>query len=296
MNNQPFDWDLIRSFLAALEHGSLLGAARVLQTSQPTLGRRIATLEAQLGTPLFERTGRGLRPTPTALVLAESARQMEQAAHQFSHGLARAQSGLAGTVRISASTTVASYVLPQVLAQIRQALPEIQVELVSSNAVSNLLRREADIALRMVAPEQASLVARRVGQVTLGAYAHADYLARCGEPQQPEQLLQHTMLGHDRDDSIVRGFQSFGIAVSAADFGVRCDDFMAYWQMLRAGMGIGFVADYVARTDPQVRVVLPQLQIPALPMWLVVHREIRGNPRIRAVYDMLAEALPRVLD
>lgn len=295
MNNQAFDWDLIRSFLAAMEHGSLLGAARALKSSQPTLGRRIAQLEAQLGTPLFERTGRGLRPTATALTLAASAQQMAHAAAQFSLRATRERTDLSGTVRLTASTTVATYLLPQVLAAMRQALPEIQVELVSSDAVSNLLRREADIALRMVPPRQASLIARRVGQVTLGVYAHADYLRRCGEPRQPEALLHHAMLGHDRDESIIQGFKAFGITLGAASFCVRCDDFVAYWQLLRAGIGIGFVADYVARTDAEVRPLLPQLKIPALPMWLAVHREIRGNPRIRAVYDHLSKALPEAL-
>ena len=295
MNTKDFDWDLVRSFLAVMAHGSLLGAARAMRSSQPTLGRRIALLESQLGTPLFERTGRGLRPTSAALALAEAAGQMEQAAAQLSLRLARERTGLSGTVRLTASTTVATYLLPQVLASMRAGLPDIQVELVSSNAVSNLLRREADIALRMVQPQQASLIARRVGEVGVGAYAHADYLQRHGTPREPAQLLQHAMVGHDRDDSIVQGFRAFGIDLGASSFCVRCDDFVAYWQMVRAGIGIGFVADYVAATDPGVHRVLPQLRIPSLPMWLAVHREVHGNPRIRAVYDHLALALPAAL-
>lgn len=295
MNNQNFDWDLIRSFLAALEHGSLLGAARALKSSQPTIGRRIAELESQLGVPLFERTGRGLRPTASALALAEPARQMEQAALDLSHGLAKTQNKLAGTVRLSASTTVACYLLPSLLAKIRLALPDIQIEVVSSNAISNLLRREADIALRMVQPSQASVIARRVGKVRLGVYAHAGYLQRRGTPRQPEQLLQHSLIGHDRDETIIRGFKHFGLALDKTSFGVRCDDFVAYWEMVRAGIGIGFVADYVARSDPAVQLLLPALKIPTLPLWLAVHRELRSNPCIGAVYDFLAEALPHAL-
>ena len=290
-----FNWDLIRSFLAALEHGSLLGAARALKASQPTLGRRIGELESQLGVPLFERTGRGLRPTVAALALADSARQMEQAALHLAQGLVKSQSGLAGTVRLTASTTVSCYLLPPILAKMQLALPEVQVELVSSNAVSNLLRREADIALRMVEPQQASLIARRVGQVTLGIYAHSDYLRRRGTPSQPPQLLQHTLLGYDQDDAIIKGFKQHGFVLDKSHFAVRCDDFIAHWELVRAGMGIGFVADCMARSDPAVQAVLPMLKIPALPVWLAVHREVRGNPRIRAVYDFLAEALPQAL-
>jgi DNA-binding transcriptional LysR family regulator len=295
MNTKHFDWDLVRSFLAALEHGSLLGAAKALKSSQPTLGRHIAELENQLGVPLFERTGRGLRPTAMALSVAESARQMEQAAFSLSQGLAKAQVNLAGTVRLTASTTVATYLLPELLAQMREVLPDIQIEVVSSNAVSNLLRREADIALRMVPPKQSSLIARRVGAVGLGSYAHKRYVQRHGVPLEPMDLLKHNVIGHDQDDILIRGFSHFGLNLTPEFFPVRCDDFVAYWHLVRSGLGIGFVADYVARTDSEVVPVLPQLVIPPLPMWLAVHREIRSTPRIRAVFDFLAETLPQVL-
>jgi DNA-binding transcriptional LysR family regulator len=292
----PFDWSLIRSFLAALDQGSLLGAARQLKTSQPTLGRHIAELESQWGVVLFERTGRGLVPTATALQLAESARAMEAGALQLSHTLTGAQSQSTGTVRITASVPVAVQLLPPILAQMRLALPDIQVELVSSNQVSNLLRREADIAVRMVRPDQGTLVAKKIGSVGVGAYAHRSYLARRSPPRLPADLLQNDLIGNDTDPSILRGFQALGYPVSREAFVLRTDDFIVQWQAVRAGLGIGFLADYMARSDPDVRPVLAgALPIPALPMWLAVHREIRTNPRIRAVYDLLAEALPLAL-
>ena len=201
--NNDFDWRLVRSFLAALDQGSLLGASRVLKATQPTLGRHIAELEAQLGVLLFERTGRGLLPTPTALQLAESARAMDNAANQLARSVSGADAGISGTVRITASQPVACYLLPPILAQMRLALPDVHVELVASNAVSNLLRREADIALRMVQPDQASLVVKRIAKVTLGTYAHRDYLRRRGTPKQPQDLLNHDLLGGDRDETIL---------------------------------------------------------------------------------------------
>ncbi len=307
--NAPFDWNLVRSFLAVLEHGSLLGAARALQSSQPTMGRHVAELETQLGTVLFERTGRGLQPTATALRLAESARAMEAGAHALArgvsgaqagaHALARgvsgAQAGASGTVRISASQPVACLLLPPLLLRMRQQLPGIQVELVASNEVSNLLRREADIALRMVQPDQSSLVARRIGSVALGAFAHRDYLRRRGTPRQPTDLLAHELVGNDRNEDILRGFAALGHPVGREQFQLRTDDFIAYWQAVRAGLGIGFVAQYMARTDPEVLQVLPQLALPQIPIWLTVHREIRTSARIRAVYDFLAETVPQGL-
>jgi len=299
MNNSAsatFDWSLIRSFLAALDQGSLLGAARQLKTSQPTLGRHIAELESQWGVVLFERTGRGLVPTATALKLAESARAMEAGALQLGRTAAGTQAQTTGTVRITASVPVAVQLLPPILARMRLALPDIQVELVSSNQVSNLLRREADIAVRMVRPEQGTLVAKKIGNVGVGAYAHRSYLARKSPIRLPTDLLQHELIGNDADPSILRGFQALGYPVTKEAFVLRTDDFIAQWQAVRAGLGIGFVADYLAATDPDVRPVLAgALAIPDLPMWLAVHREIRTNRRIRAVYDFLAEALPATL-
>ena len=294
--NNGFDWTLVRSFLVALEHGSLLGAARVLKSSQPTIGRHIAELESQLGVVLFERTGRGLVPTAIALQLAESARGMETSALQLARTLTGAQAQTLGTVRITASQPVAVQLLPPLLARMRMVLPDIQVELVASNQVSNLLRREADIAVRMVRPDQETLVAKKIGNVGLGAYAHRSYLARRSSLRQPADLLQHDLIGSDTDTSILLGFTALGYAVGPQAFALRTDDLVVQWQAVRAGLGIGFVADYMARSEPDVLRVLPGLlPIPEIPMWLAVHREIRTNKRIRAVYDFLAEALPQVI-
>jgi len=294
MNNN-FDWALIRSFLAALEHGSLLGAARALKSSQPTLGRQIALLESQLGATLFERTGRGLLPTPMALRLADSARAMEAGAMQVARQASGAQSELAGAVRISASQPVACVLLPPLLARMRLALPEIAVELVVSNAVSNLLKREADIALRMVQPDQASLIAKRVGRVTLGAFAHPDYLRRRSYPRLPTDLLTHDLIGGDQDDAIMRGFAAMGHPLNREHVVFRSDDLIAQFGAVKAGLGIGFVAHYMAQTEPALVAILPELPIPPLPMWLVVHREIRSSARIKAVYDFLGSHLPKFL-
>lgn len=294
MNNN-FDWGLIRSFLAALDHGSLLAAARALGSTQPTLGRHIAELESQLGTVLFERTGRGLLPTQAALRLAHSARAMEQAAHHMARSVSRGDEGVSGTVRITASQPVACFVLPPVLARMRRALPEVQVELVASNQVSNLLRREADIALRMVQPQQSSLVAKRIAKVTLGTYAHRDYLRRRGTPREPADLLAHDLVGHDQDEAMLRGFAAAGLPVGREAFAFRTDDLIAYWEAVRAGLGVGFVADYLARLDTRLVPLLPGLRIAPLPIWLTVHREIRTSRRIRAVYDFLAAAVPKAL-
>ena len=295
-SSTDFDWRLVRSFLAVLDLGSLLAAARSLGVSQPTLGRHITELESQLASVLFERTGRGLLPTRTALQLAQAARQMQDGALQLSRTLADTKSQASGTVRITASVPVAVQLLPPILLNLRLALPDIQIELVSSNQVSNLLRREADIAIRMVRPDQTSLVARKLGEAAVGAYAHRDYLARRGVPALPAELLQHELVGSDTDPAIRQGFEAMGFPVPREAFALRSDDLLVQWQAVRAGLGIGFLADYQARLDPAVQPVLAgQLQIPPLPMWLAVHREIRTSRHIRAVFDFLATALPAAL-
>jgi DNA-binding transcriptional LysR family regulator len=295
MHTGDFNWTLIRSFLAALDRGSLMGAARALSTSQPTVGRHIGELETQLGVVLFERTGRGLLPTPHAQRLADAARAMSAAADQLARQATGAQALARGSVRISASQPVTCMLLPPLLRQMRELHPDIQIELVSSNAVSNLLQREADIALRMVRPDQSSLVAKRVGQVAIGTFAHRDYLRRRGTPRAPADLLTHDVIGNDRNTDILSGFARMGMPMQRDDFAVRTDDLNAYQAAVSAGLGVGFLARYVARQNPDLVPLLPMLDIPALPMWLAVHREIRSNPRIRRVWDFLSQTLPPAL-
>jgi len=294
MSEPDFDWSLIRSFLAVIEAGSLLGAARRLRTTQPTIGRHVAQLEAQLGCALFERTGRGLVPTRVAQRIADQARHMAEGADAVARALSGVREDLSGTVRISASQAMAFNVLPAIVARLRVAHPQIQVELQSSNVLANLLRREADIAVRMVAPEQGSVIARRLGASKVGAYASADYVARRGRPNTPAELLAHDLVGLVDDAALLRGFADAGVPARREDFAVRSDDPLVVWQLVRAGLGIGFFADSLARCDPALVALLPGVG-PLLPVWLVVHNEIRGNPAIRTVYDFLAAELEREL-
>jgi DNA-binding transcriptional LysR family regulator len=255
----------------------------------------VAELETQLGVVLFDRTGRGLLPTDAARRLADAARAMQNGADQLARTATGANAAAQGSVRISASQPIACFLLPPILTHMRVALPEVHVDLVASNSVSNLLRREADIAVRMVPPDQATLIAKRVGKVALGACAHQDYLRRRGTPRTPPDLLLHDLIGGDRNDEILKGFAAQGFPITREHFALRTDDLIAAWQAVRAGLGIGFVSQYLMRTDPGVIPVLTKLHIDPIPVWLAVHKEIRTNKRIRAVYDFLSDALPRAM-
>ena len=289
---QRLDWALVRSFLAVMDAGSVSAAARATQGHQPTLSRHLTELETQLGVALFERTGRGVRATAAGLEVLPAARQMQAGAEALARSVARGREATRGTVRITASQVVATWLLPPLVAEFQRAEPEIAIEIVSSNAVQNLLRREADIAIRMVRPDQGSLIARKLGEVAIGAYAHADYLAAMGTPRTPADLGRHRLIGYDRDDTILRGLARMGVALTPAHFVVRTDDQVANGQLVVAGAGIGFAADYWAALWPGLQRVLPDLPIPPLPCWLTVHRELRGNGVVKRVYDFLAEAIP----
>ncbi len=291
IDHTRFDWSLVRSFLAVLDAGSLTGAARRTGALQPTLSRHIAELEGQLGAPLFERTGRGVVPTAVALAIVEAARSMQDGADSLARSLAGQRQATTGVVRITTSQVAASHLLPPILAELQRLEPGIQVELVASNALTNLLRREADIAVRMVRPAQSSLVARKIGEIGIGAYAHVSYLAWAGVPRGPDELLEHRLVGMDTDDTLIRGFAAMGIAIARDRFAVRTDDHLAYGRLVGAGAGIGFLANYNAAQLPGLQRLLPQLRIPALPCWLAVHREIRSSRVVRRVYDYLAQAL-----
>lgn len=290
-----FDWTLVRSFLAVLDAGSVTAAARRSAMQQPTLSRHVAELEAQLGAPLFERTGRGVSPTGAALAIAGAARQMQEAAAALGGGLARTRAAGRGVVRVTTSEVAATWLLPAVLARLQRAHPQIEIELVSSNELTNLLRREADIAVRMVRPAQQSLIARKLGEIGIVAAAHQTYLAKAPPLNRLEDLRAHRLVGFDRDDTILRGFARAGLALTRADFALRTDDQVAYGRLVAEGAGIGFVARYNLRYWPGVVEVLPALPVPALPCWLAVHREIRSNPLVRTVYDFLARELPPLL-
>ena len=292
---ERFDWALVKSFLAVLDAGSLMGAARQIGAQQPTLSRHIAELEAQLQAPLFERTGRGVTPTVAALAIADAARQMQAGADTLARALAGRRDATTGTVRISTSAVAAVWLLPPLLSALQAEEPGIQIELIASNALTNLLRREADIAVRMVRPAQTSLIARKLGEVAIVAAAHDSYLARAGTPRAPADLLQHRLIGYDSDDQLLRGFAAMGFAVTREHFALRTDNQVAYGRLVAAGAGIGFVAAYNLAHWPGVRPLLPMLKIPPLPCWLAVHREIRSNRVVRRVYDYLAEAIPREL-
>lgn len=274
-----------------LREGSLSGAARELGLTQPTIGRHIEALEQALELVLFTRSGHGLAPTEAALELRPHA----EAIAANTAALLRAASGQGvgtrGTVRISASEVLGAEVLPPILARLREENPELVVELVLSDRIEDLLRRDADIAVRQVRPTQQALVARRLGVIELGLYAHRRYLDRCGTPDVLDDLRAHTVIGFDRETAFIRGLRAQLGGLDRGMFALRTDSWVVQLAGIRAGYGIGGCQVGLARRDPELVRVLPTTFSIGLETWLVMHEDLRGSRRCRVAFDALSAGL-----
>jgi len=290
MNREP-DWALWRSFSAVVANGSLSAAARELGISQPTVGRHIETLEADLGLTLFERTLSGLKPNVSALRIYEPVVEAQSALAAAAILAEGAQADLGGTVRITASAVISNYVLPALLVPIRQAYPAIALEIVPTDSSENLLLREADIAIRMFRPTQLELVTRHLGELPMVTAAHRSYLDRRGTPRAVADLLDHDMIGFDRSDLIIAHARTLGLSLRRENFVLRSDDQPHLWELMKAGLGIGFAQARLVEQAPGMVTLPLKLDIPPLPVWLTTHRELFTSHRIRAIYDALADGL-----
>lgn len=289
------DWTLIRAFLAVAEEGSLSGAARALGSSQPTVGRQVREVEDALGVELFQRHARGLTPTDIGHAILPSAQAMRDAAGQINMIAAGRDRAPTGTVRITASVIVAHFVLPPILARLRETEPGIQIDLISTDSTDNLLFREADIAVRMYRPDQLDMVTRHITDLPLGLYAAKTYLDRVGRPETPEDLLHMDWVGYDRSDLMIRGMREVGWKVDRDFFSTRTDDQAGNWRLIEAGCGVGIVQVATGRTSLDVERLFPDMDLPALPVWLTAHEAMRKVPRIARVWEALADGLPRAV-
>jgi DNA-binding transcriptional LysR family regulator len=289
--DSPTDWERQRAFLAVLREGSLSGAARVLGVAQPTVRRRIEDLESGLGTALFTRSPSGLQPTEQAHALAEHAEAMALAAAAFVRSASAAAHEVKGTVRISASEVMAIEVVPAILAPLLDRHPGLTIELSATNRNEDLLRRQADVAVRMAPPLQEALVARRVGAARLGVFAHRDYLARHGTPTDLTQVAGHRLIGVERDSPLLRQVQESGLRARVEDFAFRSESDLAHVAAIRAGIGLGLCQIQIAARDPALVRLFADMFTFEFETWVVCHEDQRNVARVRAVFDALVEGL-----
>jgi DNA-binding transcriptional LysR family regulator len=285
-------WDWLKCFVLVAEHGSVAAAAQSLETNPATVSRQIASLEAHLGLELFVRSRQGMQVTLQAMQFLEPAQAMYSSMHQLSLGVASKDNALQGLVRISASVTLANFVLPDLLYALRQQHPGIHVEIIATDSQSNLTKREADIAIRLYQPTQNELIAKRVAYFPLGLYASASYLAKRGSPKlDPEQLMRHDFIDVAPKNPLRDGFTKSGMSMVCDRIVCITSDHASAWEMLKAGNGIGSGISVVAVRSPSVVPVLTDVPLGRFPVWLVTHKELRQQPRLRVVFDYLANAL-----
>ena len=290
MSNAEPSWELYETFLSVMRTGSLSAASRALVVAQPTVRRRVEALETALGAVLFTRATNGLVPTEAARVTLPHAEAMLASAR----ALVRATSGPLeaerGTVRVTASEVIGLEVMPGLWTSFRARWPELQLELALSNRLEDLLRRDADVAVRMTAPTQRSLVARKVGAIGVGLFAHQDYLSRNPAPKKAADLLKHALIGADRDRGLINAMSTMGLDLGAKDFAIRTDSDGAQLNAVRAGLGIGVCQVPLGKRSPSLVRVLPRIEFP-LETWVVMHEDQRSVRRVRLVFDHLVKTL-----
>ncbi|WP_018998091.1 LysR family transcriptional regulator [Hirschia maritima] len=287
------DWSLLQSFVTVCEHGSFSAAARETGSSQASLSRHISLLEQQLDTRLFERTVNGVELTKPGLSVYKYANDMANSVGHLSMAVDGTNQTISGTVRVTAATMMATYILPNIISSLRLEEPLIDIELVASNKTENLVRREADIAVRLVTPTQSNLYAKKLGDMEFSLYASNTYLDRHGPPETANDLWEHDVIGFDTSDLIITGMHRYGIEVDRDFFAFRSDDHIVCWQMVQAGMGIGIVQKEIGDSTPNVtRIDLPNT-LSTYPIWLIAHSELKSNLRVRRVFDYLADGIIR---
>ena len=286
-----FDWNRARAFLVTAEEGSLSAAARALDMTQPTLGRQVAGLEEQLGVVLFERVGKRLRLTPNGIDLLEHVQAMGNAAAMVSLAATGQSQSIEGNVCISASEVQAAYLLPPIIAKLREIEPGIVVEIVSSNTASDLQRREADIAIRSFRPTQTELISKKIKEVNAPFYAAKSYLKRMGKLKTTEDTKNAHFVTIGGRTQFMQSLNARGMNLSKENFPIQSESHLVHWEMVKQGLGIGIVPEDLGDAEPLVERVLEDLELLSFPMWLTSQRELKTSRRIRFVFDFLAQEL-----
>jgi len=285
------DWNLIRSYLMVAEHGSTLAAARHLQVTQSTISRHLTELERQLSVQLFDRRKTGLALTDKGHELLGLAKKMDEVADNLQSQASHYSSSVSGTVRISASEVLAAEVLPVCLDALLYDNPDLQLEIVASTEESNLLSREADIALRMFAPQQQDLIARHLLDIPVSFYAHKKYIKRHGLPDSIEDFAKQRFIGFDVSSLFIDAAKKFGIKLKRENFYIRTDSIVVQNQCAQAGLGMTVMQDKLALESSDLQRIQFGFELPSLPLYIVAQQELRASRKLRVVYDELASAL-----
>ena len=294
-NAIAFDWNRARAFLVTAEEGSLSAAARALGLAQPTLSRQVDALQQELGVVLFERFGRGLELTPAGASLLEHAQAMGKGAMALSIAAQGQSDEIAGPVTISASDAYAGLWLPPILQKLKLAEPGLSIRVLAENSASDLMRREADIAIRNFRPKEPELVAKRIAETGAAFYASNDFLARHGPILDERDWATANLIVPGEAKVVLPALQAMGLQVDERSVAFECSSYLAMWEMVRQGLGVGILDTRLGDLEPLVSRAAPDMEDLQFPIWLVAHRDILTNARLRLVFDFLEKELKRPL-
>ncbi|QDG78605.1 LysR family transcriptional regulator [Labrenzia sp. PHM005] len=286
-----FDWNQARAFLVTAEEGSLSAAARALGLTQPTLSRQVAALEESLGVTLFERVAKSLILTEAGVELAEHVRAMGEAASRVSLSASGQSQQIEGLVTISTTDVLAVYILPEILKGLRTKAPAVEVKILCTNSLSDLRRREADIAIRHVEPDHPDLYARKIMDMSARVYAATSYLERNGGRPAKSDADKLDYIGFDNNQELVEYLRAFGLKIKESNVKLGSPSGLISWEYARQGLGLCIMADAIAAKCPEVKPAFDNMEPVYFPIWLVTHRELHTSRRIRLVFDHLAEHL-----
>lgn len=281
----PVEWSDLRILLALARSGSMVAAAKSLRVEHTTVGRRIAALEAALGARLVTRARSGATLTDAGREAVRAAEEMERAHEALTRRLAQATEAPSGRVRVTLTDGLAP-ILMRSLSALTERYPALEVEVQSTPLLLSIEKGEADIGLRMVKPEVATLVARRISTIGWSLFASAEYVARRGAPDDVERLAGHELVGFDASLERTPGARWLAAADRGGRVVVRANTITAMSGLVAAGQGLGIVPCFTAtglvRLTPRI--------LTTSELFAVVHEEQRDVPRIRVVLDHVVEA------
>ena len=286
------NWDDLRIFLAVAREGNLSAAARILRVTQPTVGRRLRALEQRLSARLFDRLPEGFVPTVAGAELLPLAEEMERSAEALERRQASLADTVSGTVRISVMEPMARF-LAEFVCELQQRLPDIEIELAFTHLSANLSKREADLMIRECMPDNPGLIARKLGDMAYAVYGEVGLVKRAPAARGEARYRDCPWVGYDEEHARFTDQQWLLERLAGRLPAVRVNNGLVLHEAVRQGAGLGVLPCLAGDWDPALIRLTPPLAELASPQYLVVHRDLRRTPSVRAVMDELVALFQR---
>jgi DNA-binding transcriptional LysR family regulator len=277
------DWEDLRHFVVLAREGTLSAAARLLGVDHATVARRVAALEADTGLKLIDRRARNYQLTDDGKRIAATAMPMEEAAFAVGRAVQAAKPGLRGEVSISSPPSLANALIAPQLFRLRHRHPGIRIKLIGEKRAASLNRREADVALRLSRPQEPGLIARKIGSLGFSLYGASAYLK-----QTPRHALAFIAYDDSMDDA---SQQKWLQTIAGNEIVLRTNDLENQAAAARTGVGLAVLPHFLGDPDPGLERYDVTPAPPSRDVWLLVHRDLRQTPLVRAVMEFLTDCI-----